>query len=570
MAILTHGMVQKSLQEIFQWIERRELALPELQRPSVWGESKIPRLLSSVYHDYPFGILLIWSPRPKERIQCRAFKFDKREQRESIQPPPLHFLIDGQQRLTSFYRALHEDGDVQVLINVRKEDFELQNKKYSEKDGWYPVKHLLGMNDRERIKFRDEQLKTQPDVTEKHLLEVFDRLDRLRPEKMQITFFVVYERPYADVAEIFERINLGTPVTRSQIVLGKLSLVLPGVVQEVETYLAHMKEQHGNEFDLDLFMNVLAVTALQYADVEELINRYQRNGQGVNGKGGLADPVQALTQDLDRAKSSLEHAFRFTDKYLHIDTMRYFPSERTLAVLAYLFSKYPTYLDEDSKAWQIGLWTLRALVMRRHSDQRDMRHDIRIVREGEGKLADLLLSTVKDGEVAQKVLQLKDLESPISRNNEFFGILYSMLRWKGAVSWITKDFRIATHVESDKRLDIHHIYPAAQIERERMKDGRTWKEEWRDDIGNLTFLLWQDNEQLRDPHISYLRDPRFRDVLGSHLINGDRPYGDDHYERFLKDRRLLMYDGLRQYLSYLELQGRTQEIATSNDREAMA
>ena len=51
--------------------------MPELQRPSVWGSSKIPRLLSSVYNDYPFGIMLIWTPKPDERIHCKPFVFQK-------------------------------------------------------------------------------------------------------------------------------------------------------------------------------------------------------------------------------------------------------------------------------------------------------------------------------------------------------------------------------------------------------------------------------------------------------------------------------------------------------------
>jgi hypothetical protein len=546
MAILNHGLVQRSLEEVFGWLERRDLALPELQRPSVWGENKIPRLLSSVYNDYPFGIFLIWSPKTEERIRCRAFAFGHLAP-EDPDRRPSHYLIDGQQRLTSFYRTLHGEGNVEVVFNVRCEDFQLKNAKFSEKDGWFSLRHLLTMNDRERVQFKDRHAHLGDDA---FFDRVFRRLGHLRPENIELTFFNVQERPYREVAEIFERINLGTPVKSSQIALGKLSATLPGIVQKVETYLAEMKLQHGNEFDLDLFMNVLAVTATQHIDLDHLLERYQVNDQGANGRRGTSDNEKVLSQDLDVAKKAFERAFSFADRHLHIDTMRYFPSERTLTILAFLCSKHPHYLDDETNAWRIALWIARALLVRRHSDQREMRHDVRIIRENSKEIAEALLGPIREAEVKQRILHLKDMESSISWNNELFGFLYALIRWKEAVSWIRRDFSIATHPDPEKQLDVHHIYPAAQIERELTDDGRKWKEEWRDDIGNLTFLLWKDNEALKDPNITYLLD--YPEVLPPHLVPADKRYKAGEYGRFLRDRRIIISSALMDFMSYLQ------------------
>src|SRR5437870_13473850 len=107
---LTSGMTDKKLSEIFGWLEHGELALPELQRASVWGDEQIPRLLESVYRDYPFGIMLIWTPEAGSQIICRNFEFG--EERNIHKPRAAkHYLIDGQQRLTSFYRSLHGNGN---------------------------------------------------------------------------------------------------------------------------------------------------------------------------------------------------------------------------------------------------------------------------------------------------------------------------------------------------------------------------------------------------------------------------------------------------------------------------
>jgi hypothetical protein len=302
MAFTRKQLHEESLEYFFGWIKNNYLALPELQRPNVWSASKIPPFLSSIYSNYPFGIFLIWKPTKGERIRCRPFAFEQDKQGKRKQKPSL-YLIDGQQRLTAFYKALHHHGDVRVVFNINTEGFELWNKKYSEKDGWYDIKHLLGFNDRERVQFRDEHKR----IGDTRLDNIFEKLDSLRPKNIAISYFSVDEKPYSDVAEIFERINLGLPVKKSQIVLGKLSTIFPGVVAKVEAILEKQKKQHGNEFDLDLFMTVLTVVATGDIDMDDIVDEYSKQ----NGS-----PKRNLEKDLKRTTSAIEKAFTFTNKYL--------------------------------------------------------------------------------------------------------------------------------------------------------------------------------------------------------------------------------------------------------------
>lgn len=236
MAITLRQMKEENLNTFFNWVKEGDLALPELQRPSVWGENKIPRLLSSIYKEYPFGIFLIWTPEENQRMRIRtrpyAFDHDKHIRNQK----PSRYLIDGQQRLTAFYKAFHDEGNVKeknvkIVFNIRTEEFELWNKKYSDTGGWHELRHLLNFNDRERVKFKDKYKK---DIGEKQLDGIFEKLSRLKPENIGISYFDVDKKPYSDVVEIFEVINLGLPVKRSQIVLGKISTIFPGVVEKVE------------------------------------------------------------------------------------------------------------------------------------------------------------------------------------------------------------------------------------------------------------------------------------------------------------------------------------------------
>ena len=41
-------------------IKTGQIALPELQRPSVWDRSQVRDLLDSLYRGYPTGYFLFW------------------------------------------------------------------------------------------------------------------------------------------------------------------------------------------------------------------------------------------------------------------------------------------------------------------------------------------------------------------------------------------------------------------------------------------------------------------------------------------------------------------------------
>jgi hypothetical protein len=540
MSLEAHGLVTKPLSDIFAWIEKGRLALPELQRPSVWADSKIPRLLSSFYHDYPSGILLVWEPEENQRIRCRPFGFDEHKNLDRSKPAEF-YLIDGQQRLTALFNSLHNlpKPAVNVVFNLWGQEFELANKKYAEKDGWFPLGRLLTLSIAEWASL----IKQNPDK-EPHLNDVVvPKLRHLQPTELKLTYFNVKEKPYCEVAEIFERINLGLPVKKSQIVLGKLSTVSPGIVEIVEEHLARKKLQHGNEFDLDLLMSILAVTATGELDVEDLETEYLPQ----NGKAPKR-PANQLTADVEHAMKAVDDVFAFIDKYLHIDTMTYFMQERTLTCLAFLQAKHPTYLSKPANASRLAYWTAWALLSKRHGDQRDLKEDIRAISKPEDDVATSLLRHCRKDDIVHHLADLDDLESPISRQSILFGFLYALVRRNKAVSFLTTDFVIRTTGDPKKRLHEHHIYPDAMVGREKNPEGHRWKEKWVSDLANFTWLLDADNIKLKDPHISYLRD--FEAILPAHLIEATGQKSGD-YRGFLKSRRKLVKDAMSDFIEEL-------------------
>ena len=78
-------------------IEQGTLGLPELQRPFVWTKTRVRDLLDSLYRGYPIGTFVFWK-NPVARAKHIGVG--------GHQTSPEITILDGQQRLTSFYAVL--------------------------------------------------------------------------------------------------------------------------------------------------------------------------------------------------------------------------------------------------------------------------------------------------------------------------------------------------------------------------------------------------------------------------------------------------------------------------------
>ena len=72
-------------------IGQGEVALPDIQRPFVWGASKVRDLLDSMYKGFPVGYLLFW----ETGVEAGARQIGT----EARQKVPRLLIVDGQQRI---------------------------------------------------------------------------------------------------------------------------------------------------------------------------------------------------------------------------------------------------------------------------------------------------------------------------------------------------------------------------------------------------------------------------------------------------------------------------------------
>lgn len=84
-----YSVNQYPIQTLLTWIESKEIAIPEIQRPFVWdAATKVRDLLDSLLNGFPVGYLIAWR-NPTVKLKDGTRSTGKRT------------LIDGQQRVTA-------------------------------------------------------------------------------------------------------------------------------------------------------------------------------------------------------------------------------------------------------------------------------------------------------------------------------------------------------------------------------------------------------------------------------------------------------------------------------------
>ena len=121
----TNTQETRSIQEIVTMIDNGKLLLPEFQRDFKWPIEKSEVLFDSIFQNLFIGSLII--SRPKFDLACK--KFDMRERGKSSRKPvpknytaadfdqkSIYTLLDGQQRVTSIYRALKGKDIIHIIF----------------------------------------------------------------------------------------------------------------------------------------------------------------------------------------------------------------------------------------------------------------------------------------------------------------------------------------------------------------------------------------------------------------------------------------------------------------------
>ena len=114
------------IRQLVKDISCGKIGIPVFQRNFVWKQEQILDLFDSIHKGYPVGTILLWAPH--EEIICKDIITDK------VIPGfhPSSYVLDGRQRLTTFFGCISADPDkpscYKVAYNLKTDNFEYPKK----------------------------------------------------------------------------------------------------------------------------------------------------------------------------------------------------------------------------------------------------------------------------------------------------------------------------------------------------------------------------------------------------------------------------------------------------------
>lgn len=316
--IFEHG--QRSIASLMSDIEREVIALPDLQRPFVWEDTKVRDLLDSLFVGFPVGTLVLWHTSTDKDARALG------EERPGLRATTL--VIDGQQRLTSLYAVMRgvdvvgKDGETRkITIAFRPRDgrFEVADAAIRNDpeflsnvtELWNGVRPkpqirrdlMNALRDKGRVISEEYEDAVERNLDRAHAISDyrFPTVDIRRTASTQDE-----EATEEDVAEIFVRINnQGTRLGQADFVLTLLSVFHGELRDRIEERARAMSQ--GTVVGIDTQQLLRAVCGVAFGRARmSAVYRLLRGVDPTTGEADTAKRLQLLRQLDEAAKECME------------------------------------------------------------------------------------------------------------------------------------------------------------------------------------------------------------------------------------------------------------------------
>ena len=212
-----YSVNQQLIETILAWVKSGEIAIPEIQRPFVWKNTKVRDLMDSLYKGYPVGYVIAWR-NPNVRLKDGSLSEGKK------------VLIDGQQRVTALTAAIlgqyvvnkkYKRIKIKISFNPIEEKFEVQNPAILKDKIW--LADISKAINGDLFEIAENYFELNPDVDKKQVRNAFSALMNI-PKKQIGLIELSPDLDIETVTEIFIRINSkGVVLSQADFVMSKIA-----------------------------------------------------------------------------------------------------------------------------------------------------------------------------------------------------------------------------------------------------------------------------------------------------------------------------------------------------------
>ncbi len=383
---------RKSISEVVEEINKKYY-LPDIQRDFVWKPNQVYALFDSILRGYPISTFLFWKQYGKylQSEKIKKLEFVKTSQDKSIENTEVDsskeymLILDGQQRLTTFYLVLKgnyimRNNPYDLYFNIlsgkkEQEDGILYEFKFFNKDKgtsfvtdeddvkklWYGVKNIYDINigqvfseiNNISIKLKNDH---SLEISDDHKNNIAELCQHLKTEKI-IYYYPEVAKDYDTVLDIFVRTNSGgTKLSYSDLLFSTIKSKWSEAREKFASLLTNINN------DRYLFSNdfVLKTVLVLYANSSEEI-RYKT-------KNFKSDLITNLQGDWDEIKKAIQLSVDLIDK-IYLTSDKAISSYNSVIPIIYWIykNKIKGFGAEqnclnDSEINRIRTWLIKALL----------------------------------------------------------------------------------------------------------------------------------------------------------------------------------------------------------------
>ena len=462
---------------ILDHIDSGHMALPEFQRGYVWNRDQVRGLFDSLYRRHPVGGLLVWATESKTA--------DHRGD-GPLATGVVKLLLDRQQRMTSLYGVVRGrppkffDGNVQVFTGLRfhldTETFAFyQPLKMQGEPLWIDVTELMKKGTAGLGEFVT-RLTAQPTLATK-VGEYVGRLSRLlgvTDVDLHVEEVTGVDKTLDVVVDIFNRVNSGgTKLSKGDLALAKICADWP---EARDTMKAKLKEwaKADYHFNLDWLLRSVNTALTGEAKFQFLHEK----------------SAEEIQDGLKRATKHVDTSLNLISGRLGLDHDQVFFGRFGVPVMVRYLDRRGGPMDEKERD-KLLFWFVQAGMWGRFSGSTESFID-----------QDLAALEGADGGLDKLLEQLRLWHGGLraepghftgwSLGARFYPVLYLLTRMGEARDWGTGLPLKASLLGKMSRLEVHHIFPKAQLYKRKFKRPEV------NALGNFCFLTKDTNLDISD------------------------------------------------------------------------
>lgn len=443
---------------ILDHIDSGHMALPEFQRGYVWNRDQVRGLFDSLYRRHPVGGLLVWATESMTATHRGE---------GPLAAGVVKLLLDGQQRMTSLYGVVRGkppkffDGNAQAFTGLRfhldSQGFEFyQPVKMKDDPLWIDVTELMKKGTVGLGEFVT-RLSSQASLVAK-VGDYVARLSRLlgiADVELYIEEVTGADKSLDVVVDIFNRVNSGgTKLSKGDLALAKICAEWP---EGRDAMKAKLKKWATADYHFNLDWLLRSVNTVLTGEAKF---------QYLHEKS--ADEVKDALQ---RASKHIDTSLNLISSRLGLDHDQVFFGRFGVPVMArYLDQRQAKKLGamDERERDKLLFWFAQAAMWGRFSSSTESFID-----------QDLAALEGDDGGLNKLLEQLRLWHGGLraepghftgwSLGARFYPVLYLLTRMGAARDWGTGLPLKASLLGKMSRLEVHHIFPKAQLYKRKHK-----------------------------------------------------------------------------------------------------